>query len=114
MCRGVPAIDAATCQVDYDIAAVYLARPTTGSRAVPDNDAPRLNLATPAQDDDVMAVPMKGSGQNRPDLSGSAWNDDLHIASPLYSTKRLRNSGPGARHCSNLPNTRYRFRATTL
>jgi hypothetical protein len=29
-----------------------------------------------------MAVPMKGSSQNRTDLSGSPWNDNLHIAPP--------------------------------
>jgi hypothetical protein len=31
-----------------------------------------------AQDDDVITASVKRPGKNRPDLSGSSWNDDLH------------------------------------
>ena len=86
--------------------------PIAKRRAIPGDDAPRPRVGTTAQDDHVVAIRVKCASENRPDLSGSAWNDDLHTHSPLHSMKRPRNSGRGIRHCSERPNTRYRFRAT--
>jgi hypothetical protein len=36
---------------------------------------------TTAQDDHVMAVAMKCARKNRPNLSRSSWNDNLHTPS---------------------------------
>ena len=51
-----------------------------------------------------MAVSVKCAGRNRPDLSGSAWNDDLHTGS-LSLDERLPQQMPVAlvkRSCSNI------------
>ena len=88
---GVAAVDAAAGQIDHDIAAVDLALPIAEGRAIPGDDAPRPCFGMTAQDDHVVAILLKCASENRPDLSGSAWNDDLHTDSPSLD-RRSRNS----------------------
>ena len=67
--RDVPAVDAASGEIDQRVASLDLALPGTGRRAIPRDHAPRLRLGTPAQDHDLIAAGVKGAGENRPDLS---------------------------------------------
>src|SRR5688572_13463665 len=109
----VTAVDAAAGQIDHDVAAVNLTLPVAEGRAIPRDDPPRTPLRLSAEHGDIVAAMVKRSRQDRADLSGPTWNDNLHVALPVYSMNRPRNSGRGARHCSKRPNTRYRFRAMT-
>jgi hypothetical protein len=84
----ISTIDATAGQVDDDVASIDLALPTAEGRAIPANHAPWPNLGTTAQDDHVMAVAMKRAGKNRPNLSRSSWNDNLHTPSSVHSTTR--------------------------
>jgi len=79
---GVSAIDAPAGQIDDDVASIDDALPAAKRRSVPRNHAPRPGASAAAQDDDVITASVKRPGKNRPDLSGSSWNDDLHD-SPL-------------------------------
>jgi hypothetical protein len=67
--RVVAAVDAPSRQVDDDLRTVDFALPRAEGRAVPLDHAPRRAPALTAKDHHVMAVAMKGTRQDRSDLS---------------------------------------------
>ena len=74
----VTTIDAATGEIDHNIRAIDLVLPFAEMRAVPTDDPPRRALQPAAQNDDVVVVGMKCSGEYRPNLARAARNDNPH------------------------------------
>ena len=97
---SVSTVDTAAGQIDHDVAAIDLTLPVAEGRTVPGDDAPRPDVGTAAQDDHVVAVAVKCPRENRPDLSRSTWNDDLH--SSLLALARPGRGCAGLRPCSNI------------
>jgi hypothetical protein len=65
----VPAIDAAAGEVDHDVRAVDFVSPDIQIAAIPLHETPLANLRSSAQDDYLVALGVKCTRQNGPDLS---------------------------------------------
>src|SRR6267143_5754911 len=67
--RVVAAVDAASRQIDDNVRAVNDRSPGAERDAIPLDDAPRTYLWLPAEDDDIMAIAVECTRQDRSDLS---------------------------------------------
>ena len=84
---SVAAVYAAAGEVDADIALFEIGDPWTEGEAVPWDYAPRGGLWEATEDNDIVTLGVKVTGEEMAYLSGATWDDDLH--SGLCPSRRL-------------------------
>jgi hypothetical protein len=75
---SVTAVNAASCEVNADIALFKLGNPCSRCEAIPSNYAPCCRLRVAAEEDDVVTLRVKVPGEEVAYLSRAAGDDDLH------------------------------------
>ena len=78
---GVAAVDAATGEVDADVALFEGGDPGAEGQAVPRDDAPRSGLWGSAEDCDVVFLGVEVAGEDLAYLSCASGDDDSHAGS---------------------------------
>src|SRR5688572_12883871 len=102
MACGVPAVDAATGQVDDGVGAVDLACPLTDGAAVPGDDSPgvtgdRLPAGLAREHDDLVPVAMKCPREHTSDVARPAGKHHLHdrLSATILCMRTVEISQPG-------------------
>src|SRR5204863_10028371 len=70
-----------TGQVDHDIRSVDFSRPSADRLGIPADHPPRSLLRIATEHHHVVAASNEGTGEQRTDLPGSSWDNNLHVPS---------------------------------